>query len=106
MANPILSPKDFDSYGRLRQSLDAFRDAALVQYGQFQTAEERKIFSDNVSDVVDQFFTDFIKTDTNRRLWAIHEQPSEVKGLAQCPPGFAEVNGKCIRMGNPLMPKK
>ena len=50
-----LTPDDFDSYCRLREALDALRDATLVQYALCDTVDARKKFSTAVEGGVDKF---------------------------------------------------
>ena len=97
-----LTPADFGSYCRLREALDALRDAALVQYALCDTVDARKTFSAAVEGGVDKFLGDIIKTPENRKAWKDHQNQDLITELssasAGCPPGFVESGGRCVRI--------
>lgn len=99
----ILTPEDFDSYCRLREALDALRDAALVQYALCATVDARKTFSAAVEVGVDRFLGDIIGTPENRKAWKDHQNQDLITELIsaaaqECPPGFVESGGRCVRI--------
>ena len=101
--------KDADSYIRLRESLDALRDASLVHYGLIGNVDERKRFSDQITEGIVGIFEKVINTGSNITMWENRKEAFDDRVAAatsNCPPGFMDVDGRCIRIGNPLMSKK
>ncbi len=102
MPKQKLTSDDFDSYCRLREALDAFRDSALVQYTLFKTLPAREKFSADVEESVKTFQNEFIKTDDNKVAWEKDDDKAFLTALANskagCPPGFVEVDGMCVRI--------
>ena len=98
-----LNAKDFDSYYRLREALDALRDAVLVQYALCKTGGDRKKFTETVEQGVDRFLEQVVQTPQFKHEWL--EQNETFLALVSgsidgsgCPPGFVEVDGRCVRV--------
>lgn len=104
-----LKGSDGESYARLRESLDALRDAALVHYSLIGNVAARKRFSDQITEGIVGIFEKVINTGPNRSMWKNRKAAFDDRVAAassNCPPGFMEVDGRCVRIGNPLMSKK
>ena len=101
MPKQKLTSNDFDSYCRLRVALDALRDAALVQYALCGTGQARTEFTHSVEGGVKTFLDNIIQTPEFMDQWiglkkTFLAELSSAK--AGCPPGFVEVNGRCVRI--------
>jgi hypothetical protein len=95
------------SYISLRKSLDSLRDVVLTDYSLFETAAEKKHFSDTVTKKIMEFLQ--FNSKKNQTMW---DQVSENRAKAHsshaqslmqarempvlCPPGFREENGLCV----------
>lgn len=98
-----LDTNDFDSYYRLREALDALRDAVLVQYALCKSGDDRKNFTETVEKAVDRFLERVVQTPQFKRDWLAQNETflalvSDSKNGSGCPPGFVEVDGRCVRV--------
>jgi hypothetical protein len=98
-----LNAKDFDSYYRLRVALDALRDAVLVQYALCKSGGGRKRFTETVEQGVDSFLGKVVQTPQFKQQWLEQNETflalvSESIDGSGCPPGFVEVDGRCVRV--------
>ena len=99
--------EDEAGYISLRKSLDSLRDVVLADYALFETSEEKKHFSDFVT----QKIIIFLKNNAvgNQAMWdkVAESRAKAYKSHAQsllearvapsgCPPGFREEDGICV----------
>lgn len=100
-----------EAYINMRKSLDSMRDVALADYALIESAEDKKIFADFVTESVRAFIS--ANAENHRDLWhnaeggrakAFTEHAEDLlldeafsKAVTpNCPPGFKEVDGLCV----------
>jgi len=99
--------EDEAAYISLRKSLDSLRDVVLADYALFETPEEKKGFSDFVTQKIIVFLKH--NSDGNQAMWdrvaesRAKAYTSHAQALLEarvapslCPPGFREEDGICV----------
>jgi hypothetical protein len=99
--------EDKEAYINLRKALDSLRDVALAEIELIKSEGTKSKFAKSVTNNIKQVLKDIA---SNRRVDWKRQNPDQSKKFADhaklllenpsldCPPGFIEVGGICVRI--------